>query len=102
MVCIFGRTTKEIKIHVQLRNFSVGIFIQIKKYYYGDPNRCVEIEIVVVYFKCLLQRSKKKSPGTNDHIFYMGKTNSPCKFSNLGREHISKEVFQNFLNNIFT
>lgn len=60
MVCIFGRTTKEIKIHVQLRNFSVGIFIKIKKYYYGDPNRCVEIEIVVVYFKCLLQRSKKK------------------------------------------
>lgn len=58
MVCIFGRTTKEIKIHVQLRNFSVGIFIKIKKYYYGDPNRCVEIEIVVVYFKCLLQRSK--------------------------------------------
>lgn len=45
---------------------------------------------------------KDQSPGTNDHIFYMGKTNSPCKFSNLGREHISKEVFQNFLNNIFT
>lgn len=49
-----------------------------------------------------ITKIKEESPGTNDHIFYMGKTNSPCKFSNLGREHISKEVFQNLLNNIFT
>lgn len=49
-----------------------------------------------------ITKIKEESPSTNDHIFYMGKTNSPGKFSNLGREHISKEVFQNLLNNIFT
>lgn len=49
-----------------------------------------------------ITKIKEESPSTNDHIFYMGKTNSPCKFSNLGREHISKEVFQNLLDNIFT
>lgn len=36
---------------------------------------------------------KEESLGINDYIFYMGKINSFCKFSNLGREYILKEVF---------